>query len=180
MAQHRSRSLWARLLRVFHHAAWDERDANRALPSAALKRLQATVALSEAHHGGEVRICIEARLPMSYLWRGLGAHERALMMFSKLRVWDTEANNGVLIYLLLAEHAIEIVADRGLARHVAPAEWREVLAHMQPSLRAGQFEQGLERAVLDVDRRLRQHFTRPHSGPGSSDVNELPDAPVLL
>jgi uncharacterized membrane protein len=180
MAQHASRGLWARLVRMLRHAAWDERDADKALPQSALKRLQAAVGLSEAHHDGEIRICIEARLPVSYLWRGLSAHDRALMMFSKLRVWDTEANNGVLIYLLLAEHAIEIVADRGLARHVTPAEWREIVVTMQPALRSGQFEQGVERAVLDVDRRLRQHFTRPSSGQGSTDVNELPDAPVVL
>lgn len=167
----------SRLQRLLRHAAWDERDADRALPADALQRLQAAVALSEAQHGGEIRICIEARLPVSYLWKRLSARDRALMMFSKLRVWDTEANNGVLIYLLLAEHAIEIVADRGLARHVSPAQWRELIDHMRPMLREGQFERGLERAVLDVDRALRQHFGRAE---GSADRNELPDAPLVL
>ena len=76
------------------------------------------MAASERRHSGEIRVCVEAGLPLSYLWRGATARERAVTMFGKLRVWDTEHNNGVLIYLLLAEHRIEIVADRGLNRHV--------------------------------------------------------------
>jgi uncharacterized membrane protein len=81
------------------------------------------VARQRRRHSGEIRVCVEAGLPLSYLWRGATARERAVTMFGKLRVWDTEHNNGVLIYLLLAEHAIEIVADRGLARHVPQAQW---------------------------------------------------------
>ena len=86
----------------------------RTRPPTAVERLRERVAASERRHSGEIRICVEAGLPLSYLWRGLSARDRAITMFGKLRVWDTEHNNGVLIYLLLAEHAIEIVADRGL------------------------------------------------------------------
>ena len=92
---------------------------------------------SEKRHSGEVRICVEAALPASYLWR-LGSktpiraltRQRAVMMFGKLRVWDTEHNNGVLIYVLLAEHAIEIVADRGLLKHVSTAQWQDMVAYL--------------------------------------------------
>ena len=90
--------------------------------TSALARLQARVAASEATHSGEIRLCIEAGLPLSYLRRRATARERAVAMFGKLRVWDTAHNNGVLIYLLLAEHAIEIVADRGLSARVDAAE----------------------------------------------------------
>ena len=96
------RNLFGRLARIVKHRAWDEADAQRALSEPALARLQARVAASEQVHSGEIRICIEAGLPLSYLWRDATARERAVAMFGKLRVWDTEANNGVLIYLLLA------------------------------------------------------------------------------
>jgi uncharacterized membrane protein len=115
---------------------------------------------------------VEAGLPLSYLWRGATARERALAMFGKLRVWDTEANNGVLIYLLLAEHAIEIVADRGVARHVPAGPWQSVLAHMQQAFRAGQFEAGLMRAVDEVEALLLLHYPLAE---GERNPNELPD-----
>ena len=95
-------------------------------------------------------------------------------MFGKLRVWDTEHNNGVLIYLLLAEHAIEIVADRGLSRQVDAAEWRTIAATMAAAFAAGQFEAGLNQAVDAVDELLRRHFAL---APGEANPNELPDEP---
>ena len=166
-----------RLLRLLKHRRWDERDVKRVLPEAALGRLEAQVVASELHHGGEIRICIEAGLPLSYLWRRLSARARAVMLFGKLRVWDTEHNNGVLIYLLLAEHAIEIVADRGLNRHVDSVAWAALLGPMRAAFRAGQFEQGLSLAVSELDRLLGQHFA---AQPGTPNPDELPDAPVLL
>jgi uncharacterized membrane protein len=95
-------------------------------------------------------------------------------MFGKLRVWDTEANNGVLIYLLLAEHAIEIVADRGIDRHVGAQAWHRILEGMRAQFRAGQFEAGVLAAVDAVDALLVQHFPLQ---PGQVNQNELPDAP---
>ena len=97
-------------------------------------------------------------------------------MFGKLGVWDTERNNGVLIYLLLAEHAIEIVADRGLSRVVPEAEWAAIAASMQGAFQSGDFEGGLLRAVDAVDAQLVHHFA---VRPGEVDVNELPDAPIV-
>src|SRR4029453_19375983 len=116
-----------RLLRILKHRAFDDTDTRRAIGPALLERLRQRVAASERRHSGEIRLCVEAGLPLSYLWRDLSARERALTMFGKLRVWDTEHNNGVLIYLLLAEHAIEIVADRGLDRRVPRAPWQATL-----------------------------------------------------
>ena len=129
-----------KLARLLKHRWLDETDAQRALGTAALDRLQQRVQQSEARHSGEIRVCVEAGLPLSYLWRDAAPRERAITMFGKLRVWDTEHNNGVLIYLLLAEHAIEIVADRGLTRHILQAEWDAMLERMREAFRAGRFE----------------------------------------
>jgi uncharacterized membrane protein len=166
----------ARWLRLLRHRWLDETDLRRALDTAALARLQAAVAASEARHSGEIRLSVEAGLPLSYLRRGLGSRERALMLFGKLRVWDTEHNNGVLIYLLLADHAIEIVADRGLTRVVPPAQWAALVEAMREPFRAGHFEAGLAQAIAAVDGLLRQHFALQ---PGQGNPNELPDAADL-
>jgi uncharacterized membrane protein len=170
-------SLWQRLRRIAKHRWWDERDVARALPPAALARIEARVATSERAHSGEIRVCIEAGLPLSYLWRGLRARDRAIMLFGKLRVWDTTQNNGVLIYLLLAEHAIEIVADRGLAAAVPQAEWLQLMAPMREAFRQGEFERGLNQAIDAIDARLSQHFAL---APGQGNPDELPNRPVLL
>ena len=116
------------------------------------------VAASEKRHSGEIRVCVEAGLPLSYLWRGATARERAVTMFGKLRVWDTEQNNGVLIYLLLAERRIEIVADRGLNRRVSEAQWQSLLATMRDAFHAGRFEQGLIAARRRRGRAARAAF----------------------
>jgi uncharacterized membrane protein len=163
-----------KLSRLLRHRWLDESDARRALGDAALKRLEERVAASERRHSGEIRLCVEAGLPLSYLWRDLGARDRALTMFGKLRVWDTEHNNGVLIYLLLAEHAIEIVADRGLARHVTPARWQALIAGMRAAFRARRFEEGLAQAIDAVDALLAQHF--PLDRDGGANPDELPNA----
>jgi TPM domain len=164
-----SNSRWARL---FQHRWRDERDAGRALGAAALARLQALVQASERRHSGEIRISVEAGLPLSYLWRRLTSRQRAVALFGKLRVWDTEHNNGVLIYLLLAEHAIEIVADRGLAQHVSAAQWETLIGGMRDAFRAGRFEEGLAQAVGIVDALLVQHFPL---AAGQTNPNELVD-----
>ena len=146
---------WTRILK---HRWFDETDAARALDAAALKRLEARITASEHKHSGEIRICVEAGLPLSYLLRRAHARERAVMMFSKLRVWDTEHNNGVLIYLLLAEHAIEIVADRGLNAKVSDERWRQLIGAMSGAFKAHRFEEGLAQAVDAIDALLAEHF----------------------
>ena len=166
-----------RLKRLFKHRLWDQTDAQRAMPAAAMQRLTQRVAASEARQSGEIRVCIEAGLPLACLWQKQHARQRAISLFGELRVWDTEANNGVLIYLLLAEHAIEIIADRGLNAHVSQARWEVIIASLRESLRARQFEQGLEAAIDAVDGLLRLHFPL---AAGAANPNELPDAVVLL
>ncbi len=135
------------------------------------------MAASERRHTGQVLICVEGGLPLSYLWRAASVRERAVTQFGKLRVWDTEYNNGVLIYLLLAERAIEIVADRALARSVPPEAWRAMAEHMGEAFRAGRFEDGLTQALSEVSALLVAHFPAVPGEPPSP--NELPDAPVV-
>jgi uncharacterized membrane protein len=166
-----------RLLRLLKHRWLDERDVRRALDDAALARIEQRVAASEKRHGGEIRVCVEAGLPPSYIWQRLTARDRAITMFGKLRVWDTEANNGVLIYLLLAEHAIEIVADRGLNQHVGREQWQSIVDGMREAFRAGRFEEGLGAAVDAVDALLARHFP---AAPGDVNPDELPNAPFLI
>ena len=166
------------LQRLIRHRLWDEDDARRVLPAEALARLQQRVAASEVRHSGEIRVCVEPGLPLSYLWRDAPARERAVTMFAKLRVWDTEHNNGVLIYLLLADHCIEIVADRALARHVEPGHWQQLVDAMGKAFSAGRFEQGLADAIAAVDALLVTHFPRdPNTA--APRLNELPDAPLF-
>jgi len=165
-----------RFWRILRHRWLDEGDVRRAFGREALDRIQGRIAASERRHSGEIRVCVEAGLPLSYLWRGASARERAVTMFGKLRVWDTEANNGVLIYLLLAEHTIEIVADRGIARHVDATGWAAIVDGMRAEFRAGRFEPGLMRAVEAVEALLVQHFPL---APGQANPNELPDRPHL-
>lgn len=168
------------LRRLWRHRWLDERDTRRAIDPALVERLTRRVRASEQRHSGEVRLYIEASLPNSYLLRTGPMREivrqRALAMFSKLRVWDTEDNNGVLIYLLLAEHAIELVADRGLNRHVSAEQWQAMVQRMSAAFADGDFETGLTQALEEVSAMLVQHFA---ATPDERHGNQLPDAPVL-
>ncbi|MEY8878124.1 MAG: TPM domain-containing protein [Leptothrix sp. (in: b-proteobacteria)] len=167
-----------RNLRLWWRHLWlDRGDTERLLGAGAIGRLQAGVTSSERRHSGQIRICVEAALPWRYLRGGASARDRAIAMFSKLRVWDTEHNNGVLIYLLLADQAVEIVADRGLNQHVGPEHWQRILNDMRQAFRQGTFEQGLSAAIATVDELLCQHFPVTPTQPAGP--NELPDRPVL-
>jgi uncharacterized membrane protein len=169
----KGKGIFSRMLR---HRWLDDADTRKSIPPDLAERLARRVAASEQRHTGEVRIYVEAGLPMSYLWRGATARGRAVAMFGKLRVWDTEQNNGVLIYLLLAEHAIEIVADRGLNSKVDSGEWQRIVERMGRAFQEGRFEDGLTQALEEVSALLVQHFP---AAPGQANANELPDEPVL-
>ena len=163
-----------RLGRQLKHRILD-RDASHALPQAARERIAQAIAASEAKHTGQIRVYVETALPWSYIRRDAPARERAVMEFAKQRVWDTEHNNGVLIYLLLTEHAIEIVADRAVARRVDTAQWQAIIASLGGDLRAGQYEEALRKAIAQVSLLLAKDFPR---GSHPAD-NELADAPIV-
>lgn len=167
---------WTENIRRWWRHEWTgARALRRALPPEALERLGRVVAACEARHGGEIRFAVEASLDLPMFGAGQSARERALEVFSRLRVWDTEANNGVLVYLLLADHDIEIVADRGIDRRVGAAGWEAVCLEMEGALRAGRFEEGLRRGIETVSAHLERHFPRE-----AGDRNELPDAPFVI
>ena len=178
--------MFTKPLLILKHLWLDASDAQRAIPAELLARVAQRVAESERQHSGEIRICIEASLPLSYLWRVGKNHplpqvirERAITMFGKLGVWDTEHNNGILIYVLLAEHAIEVIADRGLNPHVTVARWKALVTQMGAAFRAGRYEDGLTHAVQETSAVLVQHFALPQDR-NSTNRNELPDDPLLL
>lgn len=176
--------MFKRIITLFKHRWLDASDSRKAIPSDMAKRLKQRVAASEQRHSGEIRICIEAGLPMSYVWRHVWRkaplraviRERAVMMFGKLRVWDTRHNNGVLIYLLLAEHAIELVADRGINQYVSQAEWQTMVQRLGKNLHERRFEDGLTQALEEVSALLMQHFPLQT---GDDGHNELPDSPIV-
>lgn len=172
--------------RMLKHLWLDASDAQRAISPGILERLARQVTASESRHTGQIRVCVEAALPMSYLWR-LGKscsisqliRQRALMLFGKLGVWDTENNNGVLVYLLLAERAIEIVADRGLSRRLASEQWQSMASRMSAAFQQGRFEDGLTHALEEVSALLVAHFPPTPLAAGEQRHNELPDEPFL-
>jgi uncharacterized membrane protein len=163
-----------RLARIVKHLWHDESDVRRALGDDALDRIAAAVRAAEVRHVGEIRVCVEAGLPLSYLWRDARPRERAITLFGKLRVWDTEHNTGVLIYLLLAEHAIEIVADRGLNHFVSAAQWQDIARRMSADFKAHRFEPGLVATIAEIDALLTQVEALRA---GARNPNELPDRP---
>ena len=172
-----------KLLRVIKHRWFDASDARRVVPDDMAERLTQRVTASEQRHTGEIRLCVEAALPTADLWRispdtplPQVVRERALEWFGRLGIWDTEDNCGVLVYVNLADHKVEIVADRGISRHVEPEQWRQIVQRMGSAFRAGHHEQGLTEAVDAVTELLVRHFPAPA---GSSNPNELPDEPVL-
>lgn len=171
-----------KFIRIFRHQWLDRSDTLRAVPDDLAQRLARRVAASEARHTGEVRLCVEAALPLPDVWGISDQHPlagviraRALGWFGKLGVWDTEQNNGVLIYLLLAEHAIEFVADRALTRCVSPAQWQAIVDRLAHRLHDGAFEDGLTQALEEVSALLVEHFP---SVAGDPRLNELPDCVV--
>jgi uncharacterized membrane protein len=147
----------------------------RIFPPKVLVAIERAVKAGEATHSGQVRFVVEGALDGAPLFKNQSARDRALDIFSHLRIWDTAHNNGVLIYLLLADRQVEIVADRGIDAKVGREGWRKICADMERDFKAGNFEAGVIKGIEAVSRQLAAHF--PKHGPGK---NELPDAPVVM
>lgn len=163
------------LTRIMRHLSTGRAAMRRSFPQYTLDAVERTIREVEAQHGGQVRFAVEDALELSPLLAGQTARERAIDVFSQLRVWDTEHNNGVLIYLLLADRDVEIVADRGIDAKVGAQAWEAICREMEAAFRAGKFEEGVLAGINSVGRHLIQHY--PHTG---EKLNELPDRPVLL
>jgi uncharacterized membrane protein len=164
-----------RFARILTHLSTTRWKLRRLFPPAVLDAIEAEIKASEQRHEGEIRFAIEAALDLPELLAGVAPRARALQAFSFLRVWDTEHNSGVLIYLLLADRAVEIVADRGIARRVPQRRWEEICEAMRQAFRGGDFARGACDGVRLVSAVLAEHF--PATG---GDGNELPDRPVIL
>lgn len=163
-------------MRWIRHLFLDDLALRRAFPAAALEAIAREVAEQEKRHRGELRVAIEGGLPIQALGMGRSARERALELFTRLRVWDTEDNAGVLVYLLLADHRVEIVADRGIHARVGAAAWETICGAMQREFAAGRFEAGMRAGLSSISDLLAQHFPAQ----AGDNPNELPDKPVLL
>ena len=160
------------LKRIARHLFTFPGQAARAFPPPTMAAIEKAIREQETRHAGEIRFAVEAALDLGPLLRGQAPRERALEVFSQLRVWDTEHNNGVLIYLLLADRDVEIVADRGIHAKTG-AQWDEICRAMEAELRQGNYEKAVTDGIRAVARHLARHF------PGGR-VNELPDRPVVL
>lgn len=161
--------------RIARHLLSTKWQVRQAFPRSTLGTIEKTIQASEAAHSGEIRFALEGSLDSGPLFKGQSARERAIEVFSELRVWDTQYNNGLLIYLLLADRAVEIVADRGIDAKVSAQEWRKICQQMETDFKQSNYEAGVLSGVQAVTRHLAEHF--PADGLSG---NELPDKPVLL
>lgn len=161
--------------RIFRHLVMTHWQVNRTFPCDALAAIDKAIKASEAQHYCEIRFVLEGALDGAALFKGQSARERALEVFSLLRIWDTEYNNGVLIYLLLADRDVEIIADRGFHAKVGEREWENICRKMETAFKKQNYAEGVVTGIQEVTHHLLQHF--PDSGSGR---NELPDHPVLL
>ena len=163
------------LKRIARHLFAMHGAVERAFPPPAMASIEQAIAQSEKAHRGEIRFAAEAALDSHALFAGQSARERAIDVFSQLRVWDTAENNGVLIYLLLAERNIEIVADRGIDAKVSATQWEQICRRMEEALFRGEFEQAIRAGIGQVSALLARYYP-----PRPGDRNELPDEPVIL
>ena len=161
--------------RIVKHLLMTDSQVGRAFPRSTLLAIENAIKTSETAHVGEIRFVVEGGLDGSPLFKGQSARERAIDVFAQLRVWDTEDNCGMLIYLLLADRAVEIVADRGIDAKVGSQEWNKICHQMEEAFRQSNYEGGVLSGVLAVTQHLVEHF--PADG---HNTNELPDKPVLL
>jgi uncharacterized membrane protein len=144
-------------------------------PAAVLGEIEQAVKQSERRHRGELRFAIENALAPGWVWHGMTARHRAGQIFSQLRVWDTEENNGVLIYINLADHAVEILADRAIAKLVPQSIWQTIAGLMEGEFKNGRFAQGSVQAIDAITLLLEQHFSTD-----GENQNELPNRPVII
>jgi uncharacterized membrane protein len=161
------------LKRTLKHLIASGTGLRRAFDRQALESIEQTIAASETKHGGEIRFALENNLAFADLWRGMTPRERALQVFSQLGVWDTEANNGVLIYVLWCDHDVEIVADRGFNGRVTAEQWTEVCHRMEQLFANGDAGAACVEGIRGVGELIARHFP-------AVDRNEQPNRPVLL
>jgi uncharacterized membrane protein len=162
--------------RILKHLAIPDWTVRRAFPARIGEAVVQAVRALEKSHDVELKVVVEGGLPAAALLRGVTSRERAVELFSQLRVWDTANNTGVLIYLQFADRKIEIVADRGINARVSQAEWDAACVAMAEEFRVGRYEQGALAGIEHVSALLVKHLPPPPPG----DRDELPDEPVVI
>jgi len=170
----------ASIQRLFKHWFTGPREAARAFPLDALERLQQIITEGEQTHRAEVRLIIEAAMPLRKVWRGMSTRQRAIDLFGSYRVWDTEENNGVLLYLNLAEHQLELVTDRAAARAVTHEDWQKICDPMLAAFRQGAYEEGTAQGLRAIHRELHEVFPAQADQDGGTKDGGQCDAPVML
>jgi len=161
--------------RIARHLLEHHWRARRVFTPKVLANIEAAIRVGEATHSGQLRFVVEGALDGAPLFRNQPTRARALDIFSQLRIWDTEHNNGVLIYLLLADRKVEIVADRGIDARVGNAGWENICREMEADFRRGAFEAGVIKGVEAVSHQLASYFP-----PQAGQRNELPDRPMVI
>lgn len=161
--------------RMMRHLSSGRTSVRRVFPLRAMNEIESAIRSTEALHDGQIRFAVEASLELAPLLAGQTAQQRSVEVFSKLRVWDTEHNNGVLIYLLLADRDVEIVADRGIHVRLGKEVWEAICHEMEAAFRTGHFEAGVLDGIHAVGEHLSRHFPARSGKP-----NEMPDNPVVL
>lgn len=164
-----------KLKRIMRHLLSGRWQVARHFPAEAMQAIEQAIQHSETSHMGELRFAVEAGLDWRELWHGITPRQRAIEVFSRLRVWDTEHNSGVLIYLLLADRRVEIVADRGIHQRVGDAEWTTICREMEAAFRAGEFERGVLLGLERISALLAAHFPATENNP-----DEIPNHPIVL
>lgn len=162
------------LKRIARHLFMTDRQARRCFPTETFSAIEQAIKASETQHSGEIRFVVEAALDGAPLFNNQSAKARAIDVFSHLRIWDTESNNGLLIYVLLAEHAVEIIADRGINSKVEQQDWQKICELMKSDFKQGDFKGGVITGISAVTLHLTQHFPAVNN-----DKNELSNTPVL-
>ena len=161
--------------RIIKHLSFSHAALRKTFPGTALDNIELAIAKAEQTHAGQIRFAVEAALNIKALHAGVTARARAIEVFSQLRIWDTEHNNGVLIYLLLADRKVEIVADRGVYSKLGASVWEGICQEMENSFRMGKFEQGVIAGIHSVGAHLERHYPQVEA-----KINELSDQPVIL
>jgi len=164
------------LARIFRHLALPDWSVRRAFPARVGDIVQRAVEAAERAHDVELRVAVEGGLPLGALLRGQTSRERAIELFSQMRVWDTRHNTGVLIYVQFADHQVEIVADRGICARVTQAEWDAACARIVAEFHERRYEQGALAGIAAITELLHRHVPPPPAG----DRDELPDRPTVL
>jgi hypothetical protein len=174
-----STSFTQRARRAWRHWRSSDADAKRAFPPDTLNAIGEAITAGERTHRGEVRLIVENGMPLDAVWDDVGNRQRALALFAEHGVWDTEDNCGVLVYINLAEHKVDIVADRGISRRIAQPTWQAICDTMTAGYRQGEFHHSTLAAIEQINGLLRTHFPADGAG-GAVNDNELPDHPIVL